>query len=155
MKKCIVIIAVVGICLVLSESGNEDSSDSGEDEKPIFGKYKLVNVNNTNVQKAANIIFAQVQKDEACSNFTLLRVTNAEHKNGATGVIYKLILMFSTGDYEIKECKHTIGLSEDVDSVSTAARQINDRRKRMRRSQPAHAQYIEWCTCVNLNTISA
>ncbi|KAK3589252.1 hypothetical protein CHS0354_008317 [Potamilus streckersoni] len=152
MSKYMVIIAIVGICLVFSVAGSEENS--GVDNKPMPGRYTPVDVENLNVTQAATQILNQVRNEEACSNFTLVNITKAEHKQGAMGDQYRLQLVFDKGNNQMKECITVIAPRDNNEILSIAGRQTNDHHKRRRSSKYTPGPQIPMCTCTSLNRIS-
>ncbi|KAK3589247.1 hypothetical protein CHS0354_008311 [Potamilus streckersoni] len=140
MTKELIIIGFFGLCFGFSVREIKQNSGNVDSGRLQYGKYTYVDVNDTNVQAAAQRVLQALQKDQVCSNFTLLNVKKAKYKLGGAGITYFLKLRFKTADNEIKKCK--IKVHGHVIDVSV--------REESTKSKPKPAPYQNGCSCRDL-----
>ncbi|KAL3877915.1 hypothetical protein ACJMK2_035557 [Sinanodonta woodiana] len=142
MRKDLVIVILVGVCLAFSEAPPPKKKKPAG--KPMPGSFQNADANSPEVKAAADFVLSEIKKEAACTGVTLVEVTKAKHKVVA-GSVYDLKLKFKTAANKVKKCK--VMVMRDL--PDTAAGQTVGQHKLMGTGKPKSKPSKKDCACVN------
>ncbi|KAK3586695.1 hypothetical protein CHS0354_039166 [Potamilus streckersoni] len=142
MRKDIVIIVLVGVCLAFSDAQRPDKKKKPAKQLP--GGFQNADANSPPVKAAADFVLNEIKKTAACSGVTLVEVTKARHKIVA-GSVYDLKLKFKTASNKVKKCK--VMVMRDL--PDTASGQTVGQHKLMTTGKPKGKPSKKDCACAN------
>nr|ATP16014.1 Krichin [Sinohyriopsis cumingii] len=145
MRKDLVIIVLVGVCLAFSEAAAKNKKKKpASGGKPLPGGFQNADANNPDVKAAADFVLSEIKKDAACTGVTLVEVTKAKHKVVA-GSVYDLKLKFKTAANKVKKCK--VMVMRDL--PDTASGKTVGEHKLMSSGKAKSKPSKKDCACVN------